>query len=329
MINIMSTEIGRLQSFLNDEWYDIDAKALAGNDERNAIIVQDMLNVKQYRKKPFTINVNSREVSEILRSCPERDYPAFMRMLSWMHDGHSNISLPLGIIFDLFRMNTPEADDAIHIIETTGNDDYFWYSLDALYDGVNGSFPRSYDYIMNFIMVAQSLPSNMIEFMKSDRILNDCYDSLVNIATIIQEMQDDESWMNTDMSVLENAIREMIEPARRLINDYHNDYGYDSGYDLLIKNYYNDYDYDSTYDFLNIIGTAMLIDTNVCDDETFSAFMIILKKYFNCINNDIGMRYHKLSRKDEINVFIMFMNNALDGYPDEFAWESAKIILQS
>ena len=61
----------------------------------------------------------------------------------------------------------------------------------------------------------------MIEFMKSDRILNDYYDSLVNIATIIQEMQDDESWMNTDMSVLENAIREMIEPARRLINDYH------------------------------------------------------------------------------------------------------------
>lgn len=50
MIDIMSTEIGRLQSFLNDEWYDIDAKALTGNDERNAIIVQDMLNVKQYRK---------------------------------------------------------------------------------------------------------------------------------------------------------------------------------------------------------------------------------------------------------------------------------------
>lgn len=312
MIDIMSTEIRRLQSLLNDEWYDIDAKALTGNDERNAIIVQDMLNVKQYRKKPFTINVNSREISEILRSCPKRDYPAFMRMLSWMHDGHSNISLPLGVIFDLFRMNTLEADDAIRIIETTGNDDYFWYSLDVLYDGVNGSFPRSYDYIMNFIIIAQSFPSNMIEFMKSDRILNDCYDSLVNIATIIQEMQDDESWMNTDMSVLENAIREMIEPARRLINDY-----------------YNDYDYDSTYDFLNIIGTAMLIDANVCDDETFSAFMIILKKYFNCINNDIGMRYHKLSRKDEINVFIMFMNNALDGYPDEFAWESAKIILQS
>lgn len=312
MIDIMSTEIVRLQSFLNDEWYDIDAKALTGNDERNAIIVQDMLNVKQYRKKPFTINVNSREVSEILRSCPERDYPAFMRMLSWMHDGHSDIGLPLGVIFDLFRMNTLEADDAIRIIETTGNDDYFWYSLDALYDGVNGSFPRSYDYIMNFIIIAQSFPSNMIEFMKSDRILNDCYDSLVNIATIIQEMQDDESWMNTDMSVLENAIREMIEPARRLINDYHNDYGYDSGYDLLI-----------------IIGTAMLIDADACDDETFSAFMIILKKYFNCINNDIGMRYHKLPRKDEINVFIMFMNNALDGYPDEFAWESAKIILQS
>lgn len=312
MINIMSTEIGRLQSLLNDEWYDIDAKALTGNDERNAIIVQDMLNVKQYRKKPFTINVNSREVSKILRSCPERDYPAFMRMLSWMHDGHSNISLPLGIIFDLFRMNTPEADDAIRIIETTGNDDYFWYSLDALYDGVNGSFPRSYDYIMNFIIIAQSFPSNMIEFMKSDRILNDCYDSLVNIATIIQEMQDDESWMNTDMSVLENAIREMIEPASRLINDYHNDYGY-----------------DSVYNFINIIGTAMLIDADACDDETFSAFMIILKKYFNCINNDIGMRYHILSRKDEINVFIMFMNNALDGYPDEFAWESAKIILQS
>lgn len=311
MIDIMSTEIGRLQSLLNDEWYDIDAKALTGNDERNAIIVQDMLNVKQYRKKPFT-NVSPREISEILRSCPERDYPAFMRMLSWLHDGHSNIGLPLGIIFDLFRMNAPEADDAIRIIETTGNDDYFWYSLDALYDGVNGSFPRSYDYIMNFIMVAQSLPSNMIEFMKSDRILNDCYDSLVNIATIIQEMHDDESWMNTDMSVLENAIREMIEPASRLINDYHNDYGY-----------------DSVYDFINIIGTAMLIDADACDDETFSAFMIILKKYFNCINNDIGMRYHKLSRKDEINVFIMFMNNALDGYPDEFAWESAKIILQS
>lgn len=308
----MSTEIGRLQSLLNDEWYDIDAKALTGNDERNAIIVQDMLNVKQYRKKPFTINVNSREVSEILRSCPERDYPAFMRMLSWMHDGHSDIGLPLGVIFDLFRMNTLEADDAIRIIETTGNDDYFWYSLDVLYDGVNGSFPRSYDYIMNFIIIAQSFPSNMIEFMKSDRILNDCYDSLVNIATIIQEMQDDESWMNTDMSVLENAIREMIEPASRLINDYHNDYGY-----------------DSVYDFINIIGTAMLIDADACDDETFSAFMIILKKYFNCINNDIGMRYHRLSRKDEINVFIMFMNNALDGYPDEFAWESAKIILQS
>ena len=234
-------------------------------------------------------------------------------MLSWwLHDGHSNIDLPLGIIFDLFRMNTPEADDAIRIIETTGNDDYFWYSLDALYDGVNGSFPRSYDYIMNFIIIAQSFPSNMIEFMKSDRILNDCYDSLVNIATIIQEMQDDESWMNTDMSVLENAIREMIEPASRLINDYHNDYGY-----------------DSVYDFINIIGTSMLIDADACDDETFSAFMIILKKYFNCINNDIGMRYHRLSRKDEINVFIMFMNNALDGYPDEFAWESAKIILQS
>lgn len=312
MIDIMGTEIGRLQSFLNDEWYDIDAKALVGNDERNAIIVQDMLNMKRYRKKPFTINVNSREVSEILRSCPERDYPAFMRMLSWLHDGHSNIGLPLGIIFDLFRVSTPEADDAIRIIETTGNDDYFWYSLDALYDGVNGSFPRSYDCIMNFIMVAQSFPSNMIEFMKSDRILNDYYDSLVNIATIIQEMQDDESWMNTDMSVLENAIREMIEPASRLINDYYNDYGYDSG-----------------YDFINIIGTAMLIDANVCDDETFSAFMIILKKYFNCINNDIGMRYHRLPRKDEINVFIMFMNNALDGYPDEFAWESAKIILQS
>lgn len=312
MIDIMSTEIRRLQSLLNDEWYDIDAKALTGNDERNAIIVQDMLNVKQYRKKPFTINVNSREISEILRSCPERDYPAFMRMLSWMHDGHSDIGLPLGVIFDLFRMNTLEADDAIRIIETTGNDDYFWYSLDVLYDGVNGSFPRSYDYIMNFIIIAQSFPSNMIEFMKSDRILNDCYDSLVNIATIIQEMQDDESWMNTDMSVLENAIREMIEPARRLINDYH-----------------NDYDYDSTYDFLNIIGTAMLIDADACDDETFSAFMIILKKYFNCINNDIGMRYHKLPRKDEINVFIMFMNNVLDGYPDEFAWESAKIILQS
>lgn len=311
MINIMSTEIGRLQSFLNDEWYDIDAKALTGNDERNAIIVQDMLNVKQYRKKPFT-NVSPREISEILRSCQERDYPAFMRMLSWLHDGHSNIDLPLGIIFDLFRMNTLEADDAIRIIETTGNDDYFWYSLDALYDGVNGSFPRSYDYIMNFIIIAQSFPSNMIEFMKSDRILNDCYDSLVNIATIIQEMQDDESWMNTDMSVLENAIREMIEPASRLINDYHNDYGY-----------------DSVYDFINIIGTAMLIDADACDDETLSAFMIILKKYFNCINNDIGMRYHRLSRKDEINVFIMFMNNALDGYPDEFAWESAKIILQS
>lgn len=311
MIDIMSTEIGRLQSLLNDEWYDIDAKALVGNDEQNAIIVQNMLNVKQYRKKPFT-NVNPREISEILRSCPERDYPAFIRMLSWMHDGHSNISLPLGIIFDLFRMNAPEADDAIRIIETTGNDDYFWYSLDALYDGVNGSFPRSYDCIMNFIMVAQSFPSNMIEFMKSDRILNDYYDSLVNIAPIIQEMQDDESWMNTDMSVLENAIREMIEPARRLINDYYNDYGYDSG-----------------YDFINIIGTAMLIDADACDDETFSAFMIILKKYFNCINNDIGMRYHRLSRKDEINVFIMFMNNALDGYPDEFAWESAKIILQS
>lgn len=307
----MSTEIGRLQSFLNDEWYDIDAKALTGNDERNAIIVQDMLNVKQYRKKPFT-NVSPREISEILRSLPERDYPAFMRMLSWLHDGHSNIDLPLGIIFDLFRMNTPEADDAIRIIETTGNDDYFWYSLDALYDGVNGSFPRSYDYIMNFIIIAQSFPSNMIEFMKSDRILNDCYDSIVNIATIIQEMQDDESWMNTDMSVLENAIREMIEPASRLINDYHNDYGY-----------------DSVYDFINIIGTAMLIDADACDDETLSAFMIILKKYFNCINNDIGMRYHRLSRKDEINVFIMFMNNALDGYPDEFAWESAKIILQS
>lgn len=311
MIDIMSTEIGRLQSFLNDEWYDIDAKALVGNGERNAIIVQDMLNVKQYRKNPFT-NVNPREISEILRSCPERDYPAFMRMLSWMHDGHSDIGLPLGIIFDLFRMNTLEADDAIRIIETTGNDDYFWYSLDVLYDGVNGSFPRSYDYIMNFIIIAQSFPSNMIEFMKSDRILNDCYDSLVNIATIIQEMQDDESWMNTDMSVLENAIREMIEPASRLINDYHNDYGY-----------------DSVYDFINIIGTAMLIDADACDDETFSAFMIILKKYFNCINNDIGMRYHRLSRKDEINVFIMFMNNALDGYPDEFAWESTKIILQS
>lgn len=311
MIDIMSTEIGRLQSLLNDEWYDIDAKALVGNDEQNAIIVQNMLNVKQYRKKPFT-NVSPREISKILRSCPERDYPAFMRMLSWMHDGHSNISLPLGIIFDLFRMNTPEADDAIRIIETTGNDDYFWYSLDALYDGVNGSFPRSYDCIMNFILVAQSFPSNMIEFMKSDRILNDYYDSLVNIAILIQEMQDDESWMNTDMSVLENAIREMIEPASRLINDYYNDYGYDSG-----------------YDFINIIGTTMLIDADACDDETFSAFMIILKKYFNCINNDIGMRYHKLSRKDEINVFIMFMNNALDGYPDEFAWESAKIILQS
>lgn len=258
----MSTEIGRLQSFLNDEWYDIDAKALTGNDERNAIIVQDMLNVKQYRKKPFT-NVSPREISEILRSWPELDYPAFMRMLSWLHDGHSNIDLPLGIIFDLFRMNTPEADDAIRIIETTGNDDYFWYSLDVLYDGVNGSFPRSYDYIMNFIIIAQSFPSNMIEFMKSDRILNDCYDSLVNIATIIQEMQDDESWMNTDMSVLENAIREMIEPASRLINDYHNDYGY-----------------DSVYDFINIIGTAMLIDADACDDETFSAFMIILKKIF-------------------------------------------------
>ena len=311
MIDIMSTEIGRLQSFLNDEWYDIDAKALVGNDERNAIIVQDMLNVKQYRKKPFT-NVSPRAISEILRSCPERDYPAFMRMLSWMHDGHSNIDLPLGIIFDLFRMNTLEADDAIRIIETTGNDDYFWYSLDALYDGVNGSFPRSYDCIMNFIMVAQSFPSNMIEFMKSDRILNDYYDSLVNIATIIQEMQDDESWMNTDMSVLENAIREMIKPANRLIHDYYDDDGYDSG-----------------YDFINIIGTAMLIDADACDDETFSAFMIILKKYFNCINNDIGMRYHRLSHYDEINVFIMFMNNTLDGYPDEFAWESAKIILQS
>lgn len=311
MIDIMSTEIGRLQSLLNDEWYDIDAKALVGNDERNAIIVQDMLNVKQYRKKPFT-NVSPREISEILRSCPERDYPAFIRMLSWIHDGHSNISLPLGIIFDLFRMNTPEADDAIRIIETTGNDDYFWYSLDALYDGINGSFPRSYDCIINFILVAQSFPSNMIEFMKSDRILNDCYDSLVNIAILIQEMQDDESWMNTDMSVLENAIREMIKPARRLINDYYDNYGYDSG-----------------YDFINIIGTSMLIDADACDDETFSAFMIILKKYFNCINNDIGMRYHRLSRKDEINVFIMFMNNVLDGYPDEFAWESAKIILQS
>ena len=67
MINIMSTEIGRLQSFLNDEWYDIDAKALVGNDERNAIIVQDMLNMKRYRKKPFT-NVSPREISEILRS---------------------------------------------------------------------------------------------------------------------------------------------------------------------------------------------------------------------------------------------------------------------
>ena len=311
MIDIMSTEIGRLQSFLNDEWYDIDAKALVGNDERSAIIVQDMLNVKQYRKKPFT-NVSPREISEILRSCPERDYPAFMRMLSWLHDGHSDIDLPLGIIFDLFRMNTLEADNAIRIIETTGNDDYFWYSLDALYDGVNGSFPRSYDCIMNFIMVAQSFPSNMIEFMKSDRILNDYYDSLVNIATIIQEMQDDESWMNTDMSVLENAIREMIKPANRLIHDYYDDYGY-----------------DSIYDFINIIGTAMLIDADACDDETFSAFMIILKKYFNCINNDIGMRYHRLSHYDEINVFIMFMNNTLDGYPDEFAWESAKIILQS
>lgn len=311
MINIMSTEIGRLQSFLNDEWYDIDAKALVGNDERNAIIVQDMLNMKRYRKKPFT-NVSPREISEILRSCPERDYPAFMRMLSWLHDGHSDIDLPLEIIFDLFRINTPETDDAIRIIETTGNDDYFWYSLDALYDGVNGSFPRSYDCIMNFIMVAQSFQSNMIEFMKSDRILNDYYDSLVNIATIIQEMQDDESWMNTDMSVLENAIREMIKPANRLIHDYYDDYGY-----------------DSIYDFINIIGTAMLIDADACDDETFSAFMIILKKYFNCINNDIGMRYHKLSHYDEINVFIMFMNNVLDGYPDEFAWESAKIILRS
>lgn len=311
MIDIMSTEIGRLQSFLNDEWYDIDAKALVGNDERSAIIVQDMLNVKQYRKKPFT-NVSPREISEILRSCPERDYPAFMRMLSWLHDGHSDIDLPLGIIFDLFRMNTLEADNAIRIIETTSNDDYFWYSLDALYDGVNGSFPRSYDCIMNFIIVAQSFPSNMIEFMKSDRILNDYYDSLVNIATIIQEMQDDESWMNTDMSVLENAIREMIKPANRLIHDYYDDYGY-----------------DSIYDFINIIGTAMLIDADACDDETFSAFMIILKKYFNCINNDIGMRYHRLSHYDEINVFIMFMNNTLDGYPDEFAWESAKIILQS
>lgn len=311
MINIMSTEIGRLQSFLNDEWYDIDAKALVGNDERNAIIVQDMLNMKRYRKKPFT-NVSPREISEILRSCPERDYPAFMRMLSWLHDGHSDIDLPLEIIFDLFRINTPETDDAIRIIETTGNDDYFWYSLDALYDGVNGSFPRSYDCIMNFIMVAQSFPSNMIEFMKSDRILNDYYDSLVNIATIIQEMQDDESWMNTDISVLENAIRGMIKPANCLIHDYYDDYGY-----------------DSIYDFINIIGTAMLIDADACDDETFSAFMIILKKYFNCINNDIGMRYHKLSHYDEINVFIMFMNNVLDGYPDEFAWESAKIILRS
>ena len=125
-------------------------------------------------------------------------------------------------------------------------------------------------------------------------------------------MQDDESWMNTDMSVLENAIREMIKPANRLIHDYYDDYGY-----------------DSIYDFINIIGTAMLIDADACDDETFSAFMIILKKYFNCINNDIGMRYHKLSHYDEINVFIMFMNNVLDGYPDEFAWESAKIILRS
>lgn len=316
MIDIMSTEIGRLQSFLNDEWYGnyIDAKALTGNDEQNAIIVQDMLNVKQYRKKPFTISVSPRDISEILRSCPERDYPAFMRMLSWIHDGHGNIDLPLGVIFDLFRVNTLEADDAIRIIETTGDDAYFWYSLDALYGGVNGSFPRSYDCIMNFIMVAQSFPSNMIEFMKSDRILNDCYDSLVNIAILIQEMQDDESWMNTDMSILENAVREMIEPASRLINDYYNDYGY-----------------DSAYDFINIIGTAMLIDADVCDDKTFSAFMIILKKYFNCINNDIGMsyRYHTLSHNDEINVFIMFMNNALDGYPDEFAWESAKIILQS
>lgn len=303
MINSMSTEIGRLQSFLNDKWYDVDAKALTGNDERNAIIVQDMLK--------FTITVSPREVSGILRSCPERDYPAFMRMLSWIHDGHGNIGLPLGIIFDLFRMNTLEADDAIRIIETTGNDDYFWFSLEALYDGVDGSFPRSYDYIINFILVAQSFPSGMIEFMESDRILNDYYDSLVNIAIIIQEMQDDESWMNTDMSILENAIREMIEPASRLINDYYNDYGY-----------------DSVFDFINIIGTAMLIDADACDDETFSAFMIILKKYFNCIHNDIGMSYHKLSRNDEINVFIMFMNDALNGYPDEFAWESAKIILQ-
>lgn len=318
MIDIMSTEIGRLQSFLNDEWYDIDAKALVGNDERNAIIVQDILNVKQYRKKPFTINVSPRDISEILRSCPERDYPAFMRMLSWMHDGHGNIDLPLGIIFDLFRMNTLEADNAIRIIETTGNDDYFWYSLDTLYDGVNGSFPRSYDCIMNFIMVAQSFPSDIIEFMKSDGILNDYYDSLVNIATIIQEMKDDESWMNTDMSVLENAIHEMIEPASRLLNDYYNDYGYDSVFDNRI----------------DMIGIAMLIDANACDDETFSAFMIILKKYFNCIYNDIGMRYHSLnrhnlSRKAEINAFIMFMNDALNGYPDEFAWESAKIILRS
>lgn len=314
MIDIMSTEIGRLQSFLNDEWYGnyIDAKALTGNDEQNAIIVQDMLNVKQYRKKPFTISVSPRDISEILRSCPERDYPAFMRMLSWIHDGHGNIDLPLGVIFDLFRVNTLEADDAIRIIETTGDDAYFWYSLDALYGGVNGSFPRSYDCIMNFIMVAQSFPSNMIEFMKSDRILNDCYDSLVNIAILIQEMQDDESWMNTDMSILENAVREMIEPASRLINDYYNDYGY-----------------DSAYDFINIIGTAMLIDADACDDETFSAFMIILKKYFNCINNDIGISYHTLSHYDEINVFIMFMNDELNGYPDEFAWESAKTLMRS
>lgn len=315
MIDIMSTEIGRLQSFLNDEWYghDIDAKALTGNDEQNAIIVQDILNVKQYWKNPFAmIEMRHCAIPRMLRSCPERDYPAFMRMLSWIHDGHGNGGLPLGIIFDLFRVNTPEADDAIRIIETTGNDDYFWYSLYALYDGVNGSFPRSYDCIMNFIMVAQSFPPNMIDFMKSDRILNDCYDSLVNIAILIQEMQDDESWMNTDMSILENAVREMIEPASRMINDYYNNHGY-----------------DSAYDFINIIGTAMLIDADACDDETFSTFMIILKKYFNCINNDIGMSYHKLSHDDEINVFIMFMNNALDGYPDEFAWESAKTIMRS